>query len=175
MAVRDVVRMGNRQLATPSDVLENIESLGRDYPGLEELIQDMRDTMAAEGGIGIAAPQIGVNLRVIIFGFEEASDVPDEYYVPFTILINPEIKVLSDEMVDGWEGCLSLPGFRGVVPRYTKIEYRGFDPDGNRIVREVEGYHARVVQHENDHLDGILYPARIKDFRRFGFEDALDF
>ncbi len=173
MALLSVVKMGNQQLATPSDYLENFEKLGRNYPGLNELIQNMKDTMDEEGGIGIAAPQIGSNLRVIMFGFEDGDSVPEDRYIPFTVLINPVITILSDEMVDGWEACLSLPGFRGLVPRYKHIEYQGFAPDGQCISRQVEGYHARVVQHENDHLEGILYPQRIKDFKYFGFEEAF--
>ena len=175
MSVRNVVRMGNPQLFTPSIPLENIEALGRRSPGLEELLQDMFDTMQEEGGVGIAAPQIGVNLRVVMFGIETSPRYPEAPEVPFTVLINPEIRPLSEVMEDGWEGCLSVPGLRGVVARYAHIEYRGFDPEGQLLVREVTGFHARVVQHECDHLDGILYPMRIRDFRLFGFEDALDF
>ena len=165
--------MGSKQLATPSLPLDNFEQLGRSYPGLSQLINDMLDTMEDGGGVGIAAPQIGCNQRVIIFGFDKSERYPDVEPIPLTLLINPVIKVLSEEMVDGWEGCLSVPGLRGLVPRYNHIEYRGFDPDGNRIHCVAEGFHARVVQHECDHLDGILYPQRIKDLRYFGFEDEL--
>ena len=133
----------------------------------------MKDTMLEEGGVGIAAPQIGCNKRVIIFGFEENSRYPNEKSVPFTILINPAYKILSNEMVDAWEGCLSVPGLRGLVPRYNQIEYSGYDPEGNLITRIAEGFHARVVQHEYDHLDGILFPQRLKDLKYFGFEDEL--
>lgn len=174
MAIKKVVKMGNKQLATPSLPLKDFEKFGRSYPGFSQLINDMIDTMTDEGGVGIAAPQIGCNQRVIIFGFDKSKRYPDEKQVPLTILVNPVIKVLSDELVDGWEGCLSVPGLRGLVARYNKIEYSGFDPDGNRINRIAEGFHARVVQHEYDHLDGILYPQRLKDLRFFGFEDELD-
>ena len=165
--------MGSKQLATPSSPLEHFERYGRSYPGLSQLLEDMFDTMRKESGIGLAAPQIGTNLRVVIFGFEESQRYPQEKEVPFTILINPEIKPLSDDMEEAWEACLSIPGLRGLVPRYTEIEYSGFEPDGNLICRKVEGFHARVVQHECDHLDGVLYPQRIKDLRFFGFEDEL--
>lgn len=133
----------------------------------------MKDTMTEKGGVGIAAPQIGCNLRVIMFGFEKSIRYPNELPVPFTILINPVIEILSDEMVDGWEGCLSVPGLRGLVPRYEKIKYSGFDLEKNPIERIVDGFHARVVQHECDHIDGILFPLRIKDMRHFGFEDEI--
>ena len=125
------------------------------------------------GGVGLAAPQIGCNKRVIIFGFEKNERYPDEVEIPFTVLINPIINILSPEMIDGWEGCLSVPGLRGLVPRYNKIEYKGHDVNGGCITRVVEGFHARVIQHEYDHLDGILYPQRLKDLRFFGFEDEL--
>jgi peptide deformylase len=129
--------------------------------------------MIDEGGVGIAAPQIGSNQRVIMFGFEENPRYPDAGPIPFTILINPVITFLSSEMVDGWEGCLSVPGLRGLVPRYNHIKYSGYDEKGQLITRVVDGFHARVVQHETDHLDGILYPQRIKDLRFFGFEEEL--
>lgn len=173
MAIKKIVKMGNKLLATPSLPLENFEQYGRSYPGLSQLISDMEDTMAEEGGVGIAAPQIGCNLRVIMFGFDKNERYPNEAEIPLTILINPVIKVLSDEMDDAWEGCLSVPGLRGLVSRYSKIEYSGFDPDGKRISCIAEGFHARCVQHECDHLDGILYPQRLKDLRYFGFEDEL--
>jgi peptide deformylase len=171
MAVKHVVKMGNRELATPSIPLENPENPNLSF--LEQLLSDMHDTMEEEGGIGIAAPQIGCNYRVIMFGFEESERYPDEQAVPFTILINPTITFLSDEWVDGWEGCLSVPGLRGLVPRCNKIEYSGYNQLGQRITCIAEGFHARVVQHEYDHLDGILYPQRIKDLRLFGFEDEI--
>ncbi len=144
-----------------------------DSPELTELLQDMRDTMAHLNGAGLAAPQIGVGLRVVIFGVRGNPRYPDVEEVPDTVLINPTLTPLSDEMEEGWEGCLSVPGMRGWVPRYTRLKYAGYDQHGKRFVREVSGFHARVVQHEVDHLDGMLYPMRIKDFTRFGFNDAL--
>ena len=163
MAIKKVVKLGNKQLATPSLPLENFEQYGRSYPGLTELLTDMLDTMAEKKGIGIAAPQIGQNLRVIMFGFDKSERYPNRAPVPFTILINPVIKILSDEMDEAWEGCLSVPGLRGLVPRYNKIEYSGFDPDANPIKGIAEGFHAHMLQHECDHLDGILFPQRLKD------------
>ena len=133
----------------------------------------MRDTMHAHDGAGIAAPQIGVPLRVVIFGMEHNPRYPDADPVPYTELVNPVLTPLTDEEEDGWEGCLSVPGFRGVVPRFTRLRYEGFDPAGRPIRRDVDGFHARVVQHECDHLDGILYPQRIRDMRQFGFTDVL--
>jgi peptide deformylase len=133
----------------------------------------MRDTMKAQNGAGLAAPQIGVGARVVIFGVERNPRYPDADPVPYTEVVNPVITPLTDEVEDGWEGCLSVPGMRGVVPRWTRIRYTGFDPQGNPIDREASGFHARVVQHECDHLDGILYPMRIEDFSRFGFTDVL--
>lgn len=140
---------------------------------LEELLADMRDTMRAADGAGLAAPQIGVPLRVVIFGVEANPRYPDAEPVPYTELVNPVLTPLGDEEEDGWEGCLSVPGFRGVVPRFTRLRYEGFDPRGHAIRREASGFHARVVQHETDHLDGILYPQRIRDMRKFGFTDIL--
>jgi peptide deformylase len=142
-------------------------------PELRELVADMEDTMRHLSGAGLAAPQIGVDLRLVIFGFESNPRYPAAEPVPFTVLINPELVPVPEEMEDGWEGCLSVPGLRGVVPRYAHLRYRGFDVDGTPIDRTVSGFHARVVQHECDHLDGILYPMRIRDFSRFGFIDAL--
>jgi peptide deformylase len=142
-------------------------------PQLAELLTDMRDTMAALSGAGLAAPQIGVGLQVVIFGIEHNPRYPDAETVPYTELINPVITPLGDEMVDGWEGCLSVPGLRGRVPRYRRLRYQGFDPDGNPIDRTVSDFHARVVQHECDHLAGILYPMRIRDFTHFGFIEEL--
>lgn len=169
MAILSVIKMGNTQLATPSlPVVDFSDAV------LSQLLINMKDTMQVENGVGIAAPQIGFNLRVVMFGMQYSPRYPEEGAIPFTILINPVINPLSDEMTDGWEGCLSVPGLRGLVPRYTKINYTGFLPDGTPISRTVEGFHARVVQHECDHLDGILYPQRIKDLRYFGFEDSLD-
>ncbi|MCC6303289.1 MAG: peptide deformylase [Gammaproteobacteria bacterium] len=168
MAVRKVLRMGNPlllQVAEP--VIEfGTEELGR-------LIEDMFDTMAAEAGAGLAAPQIGVSRRVVIFGVEKNPRYPDVEEVPTTVLINPVISPLGSEMEEGWEGCLSVPGLRGRVPRHARVRYSGHDQYGGRIEREVSGFHARVVQHECDHLDGILYPRRIRDLRLFGFEPEL--
>ena len=171
MSIKRVLKMGHRVLGTPSLPLDNPSK--PDLTFLKPLLRDMQDTMLEEGGVGIAAPQIGCNRRVILFGFEDNARYPDELAVPFTVLINPMIKALSEEMIDGWEGCLSVPGLRGLVPRYTKIEYSGYDQAGQLITRRADGFHARVVQHECDHLDGVLYPQRIKDLRYFGFEDEL--
>lgn len=168
MTIKPVIKMGNEKLASPSLPVMNFSN-----GELKELVNDMRDTMREKGGVGIAAPQIGCNLRVVMFGFEYNERYPKEKPVPFTVLINPVIEVLSDEMVDGWEGCLSVPGLRGLVPRYKKIQYSGYDLEGNPISRTAEGFHARVVQHECDHIDGILFPRRIKDMMFFGFEDEL--
>lgn len=144
-----------------------------DTPELHALIADMEDTMRALDGAGLAAPQIGVGLRVVVFGFEANSRYPEAGSVPYTVLINPVLTALSEEVQEGWEGCLSVPGLRGVVPRWQHLRYQGFDPCGNSIDRTVDGFHARVVQHETDHLDGILYPMRMRDFSRFGFTDVL--
>jgi len=168
MAVQVIQRMGNQQLSSPSRPIVDFRD-GR----LKQVIDDMRDTMLAEGGVGIAAPQIGVSLRIIMFGFETNPRYPNESPVPFTVLINPIIEPLSAELVDGWEGCLSVPGLRGLVPRYKKIRYQGYDVNGQYIERIAENFHARVLLHECDHLDGILFPYRIKDLRFFGFEDEL--
>jgi peptide deformylase len=142
-------------------------------PQLHELIADMRDTMAQLNGAGLAAPQIGVPQRVVIFGVARNPRYPDAEEVPDTVLINPVITPLGDEVEEAWEGCLSVPGMRGVVPRFKRLRYRGFDESGNPIDRSVEGFHARVVQHECDHLDGILYPMRIRDMSKFGFVEVL--
>jgi peptide deformylase len=166
--IRDVLRMGDPRLLERSrEVTETRSAL------IAALLEDMRDTMRAHNGAGLAAPQIGVGLRVVIFGVERNPRYPDVEPVPYTELINPVLAPLSDEMEDGWEGCLSVPGLRGVVPRYRRMRYRGFDPAGNVIERDVDGFHARVVQHECDHLDGVLYPMRVRDFTRFGFTDVL--
>jgi peptide deformylase len=142
-------------------------------PELEALVADMFDTMRAVNGAGLAAPQIGVNLQLVIFGFSQNTRYPDMLPVPETVLLNPTLAPLSEQVEDGWEGCLSVPGLRGVVPRWASLRYEGVDQYGNAIKREVDGFHARVVQHECDHLAGILYPMRIKDFSRFGFVDIL--
>lgn len=171
MSIKRVLKMGNPILGTASLPLANPSN--PDFAFLTPLLRDMQDTMREEGGVGIAAPQIGCNRRIILFGFEDNARYPEESAIPLTLLINPVIRALSDEMVDGWEGCLSVPGLRGLVPRYQHIEYSGYDQTGEFIRRTVSGFHARVVQHECDHLDGILYPQRIKDLRFFGFEDEL--
>ena len=168
MAVRRVLKMGDPLLLRVAEPVRWF-----DTPELNTLIQDMLDTMAALNGAGLAAPQIGVSERVVIFGVDRNPRYPDAEPVPMTVLINPEIEILTDEMDDGWEGCLSVPGLRGLVPRYTRLRYRGVDQHGKRFEREAHGFHARVVQHECDHLDGILYPMRLKDIRSFGYEEAL--
>jgi len=142
-------------------------------PELRALVADMKDTMAAKDGAGLAAPQIGVSQRVVIFGVQKNPRYPDAEDVPFTVLVNPKLVMLTREVESDWEGCLSVPGMRGVVPRYTKLRYSGTDEEGNPIEREAEGFHARVVQHECDHLDGILYPQRMQDMSTFGFTKEL--
>ena len=166
--IRDVLKMGDPRLWLVSDPVERVGSRE-----LDELLADMRDTMNAHNGAGLAAPQIGVPLRVVIFGVDYNPRYPDAEPVPYTELVNPVLTPLTDEVEEGWEGCLSVPGLRGVVPRYTALRYEGFDPKGNPISREVDGFHARVVQHECDHLDGILYPMRMPDMRRFGYTEVL--
>ena len=166
--IRPVLRMGDPRLWQKSLPVENFGT-----PELLELVQDMRDTMGHLNGAGLAAPQIGVQLRVVIFGVTSNPRYPDIEPVPDTLLINPVLTPLSGEEEEGWEGCLSVPGMRGWVPRFKKLRYAGYDERGRRFQREVEGFHARVVQHEVDHLDGVLYPMRIRDFTRFGFNEAL--
>ena len=166
--IRPALRMGDARLLRRS---REISEFGTQE--LHGLIEDMFDTMRHMEGVGLAAPQIGIDLRVVIFGFASNPRYPDAAAVPETVLINPVLTPLTDEMEDGWEGCLSVPGLRGLVPRYTALAYAGFDQFGNRIEREVSGFHARVVQHECDHLDGILYPTRIKDLRQFGYTEVL--
>lgn len=168
MTIKAVLRMGDPRLLEIAAAITHF-----DTPELHELVQDLMDTMRAEDGAGLAAPQIGVGLRVVVFGFDKNERYPDAEPVPQTILINPLIEVLAEEREDCWEGCLSVPGLRGVVPRYTHIRYTGYDPLGNPIEREARHFHARVVQHECDHLDGILYPQRMSDMRRFGFTEVL--
>ena len=148
-----------------------VEKLGT--PELKALVEDMKETMKAKNGAGLAAPQIGVGQRVVIFGVEKNTRYPDAEPVPFTVLVNPKLTFLTREVEQDWEGCLSVPGMRGVVPRYTRLRYSGFDEHGNPIEREAEGFHARVVQHECDHLDGILYPQRMTDMATFGFIEEL--
>jgi len=166
--IRDVLKMGDPRLLERS---RPVEAFGT--PELLQLIADMHDTMAHLNGAGLAAPQIAVPLRVVIFGVKRNPRYPDAEEVPDTVLVNPVIAPIGDEIEEGWEGCLSVPGMRGVVPRFRRLRYRGFDESGNPIDRTVEGFHARVVQHEVDHLDGILYPMRMHDLSRFGFVDVL--
>ena len=166
--IRPVLRMGDPRLWESSAPVAEFGT-----PELDQLITDMRDTMAHLNGAGLAAPQIGVGLRVVIFGVKGNPRYPDVEEVPDTVLINPQIRPLADEIEEGWEGCLSVPGMRGWVPRWRRIHYSGFDEHGKRFERTVEGFHARVVQHECDHLDGVLYPMRIRDFTRFGFIEEL--
>jgi peptide deformylase len=168
MAVRSILRLGDpvlRQIAAP------VTQLGT--PALRELVHDMLDTMRANDGAGLAAIQIGVSQRVVVFELNANPRYPDADSVPLTVLVNPEIEILDEERDLGWEGCLSVPGMRGLVPRYRRLRYRGYDELGQPIDRTVEGFHARVVQHECDHLDGILYPQRIEDMAAFGFQEEL--
>lgn len=168
MPIRPVLKMGEPLLLAKAAPVTEF-----DTPELHALIADLFDTMIATNGVGIAAPQIGVSLQVVVFGFEHNARYPDADAVPQTILLNPVITPLSEAVEDGWEGCLSVPGLRGVVPRYTQIRYQGFDQFGTPIDRTVSGFHARVVQHECDHLFGILYPQRITDMTQFGYTDVL--
>ncbi|CAG9180648.1 peptide deformylase [Cupriavidus pampae] len=166
--IRDILKMGDSRLLRIAQPVTRFNT-----PELRALVEDMFDTMAYANGAGLAAPQIGVDLQVVIFGFDRAPNQPDRPMVPKTVLINPVIEPLSEEREDGWEGCLSVPGLRGVVPRYTHLRYSGYDIEGHRIERVADGFHARVVQHECDHLLGVLYPMRIEDFSRFGFTEVL--
>jgi len=168
MAIKPVLKMGDPRLL---EVAQNVKKFGT--PELEALIQDMHETMEALNGAGLAAPQIGVGLQVMIFGVKRNPRYPDAEEVPYTVLVNPELVPLTEEIEQDWEGCLSVPGLRGMVPRFTRLRYRGSDQYGRPIDRSVEGFHARVVQHECDHLQGILYPMRITNFRTFGFTDVL--
>ena len=168
MTVREILKMGDPRLLRIAQPVTTF-----DAPELHELVADMFDTMKAAQGAGLAAPQIGVDLQLVIFGFSQNARYPDRPAVPITVLLNPVITPLDGEMVDGWEGCLSVPGLRGVVPRYARLRYRGFDQFGGPVDRVVDGFHARVVQHECDHLVGTLYPMRIRDFSRFGFTEVL--
>ncbi len=166
--IREVLKMGDPRLLQQARRLQQF-----DTPELHALLADMRDTMAHLSGAGLAAPQIGVDLQVVIFGVEQNERYPQAEEIPHTVLINPALTPLSDELEEDWEGCLSVPGLRGMVPRHARLRYQGFDEKGNRIDRSVSGFHARVVQHECDHLLGILYPMRIRDFSKFGFIQAL--
>jgi peptide deformylase len=169
MTVHRIVRMGDPRLRQPAAPVEIF-----DTPELHRLVADMWETMRANDGAGLAAIQIGVPLRVVVFGVERSPRYPDAPPVPETVLVNPEITPLTQEQEEGWEGCLSVPGMRGLVPRVTRIRYRGLDPHGTPIEREADGFHARVVQHECDHLDGILYPQRIRNRQSFGFIEELE-
>lgn len=168
MAVRPILRMGDPRLLEPSQLVKQF-----DTAALHSLVQDLFDTMRAHDGAGIAAPQIAVPLQVVIFGFERNLRYPDAPPIPETVLINPVIEFVDDRLEDGWEGCLSVPGLRGEVPRFSAIRYSGYTPKGDRFERTAEGFHARVVQHECDHLAGVLYPTKIRDLRRFGFREEL--
>lgn len=168
MAVREILKMGDPRLLR---VAQPVAGFGT--AALAALIVDMKDTMLAANGAGLAAPQIGVDLQLVIFGFERNQRYPDAPPVPMTVLINPAITPLSADESEGWEGCLSVPGLRGWVPRWSRIRYTGVDPQGRLIDREVDGFHATVVQHECDHLIGRLYPTRMRDFTRFGFTEVL--
>jgi peptide deformylase len=168
MAVKSVLKMGDPILLQQAQPVEQF-----DTPALHALIQDMQDTMAALSGAGIAAPQIGVSLQVVIFGIGQNPRYPDAESVPYTVLINPTLTPIGEDIEEGWEGCLSVPGMRGVVPRFKHLRYRGYDQFGVEIDRTVTAFHARVAQHEVDHLLGVLYPMRIRDMRLFGFSDTL--
>ncbi|MEI7428719.1 MAG: peptide deformylase [Betaproteobacteria bacterium] len=170
MAIRNILKMGEPLLFQESSLVSP-SLIATDE--IQSIIQDLLDTMTAANGAGLAAPQIGVPLQIVVFGFEKNNRYPNEAPVPQTILINPIITPLSDEKVSGWEGCLSVPGLRGVVPRFLHIRYQGFDQHGNSIDRQVSGFHARVVQHECDHLIGKLYPMRVEDLTQFGFTEVL--
>lgn len=163
-----ILKMGDPRLLKVSDAIHEF-----DTPALHQLIADMFETMQHANGAGLAAPQIGINLQLVIFGFKKNLRYPDAPNVPETVLINPVLTPLSDEMDDAWEGCLSVPGMRGLVPRWSQLRYEGFDQYGQKISRDVDGFHARVVQHETDHLNGVLYPMRIKDLTQFGFTEVL--
>ncbi len=170
MAVRPILKMGTPSLFAPSAPwpMDKFNS-----PELHALLTDMKDSMAAANGAGLAAPQIGENVRVVIFEVADNPRYPDREHIPFTMLINPSIEAIGADSEEGWEGCLSVPGLRGVVVRPAKVRYTGFNEKGQKIDRTVDGFHARVVQHECDHLDGILYPMRVKDFSRFGYTEIL--
>ena len=168
MAIREILKMGHPTLLEVAKPVEKFNT-----PELDSIIEDMIDTMRENDGAGLAAPQIGLGMQLVIFGFDSNERSPEAAQVPFTVLINPVITPIGDEEEDGWEGCLSVPGLMGVVPRFKKIRYQGKDQHGNEIDREVDGFHARVVQHECDHLIGKLYPMRIRDFSQFGYLDTL--
>lgn len=168
MAVREVIRMGDQRLLQPAAPVADPTA-----PEIVALVEDMLDTMRALNGAGLAAPQIAVGLQLVIFGGFRSPRYPDAEEIPFTVLMNPVLEPVSDEMEEGWEGCLSVPGMRGLVPRHVRLRYRGVGLNGETIDRTVSDFHARVVQHECDHLAGVLYPMRIRDLRNFGFADVL--
>ena len=169
MAIREILKMGDERLLRVAQPVTQFNT-----PTLQALLQDLNDTMVAANGAGLAAPQIGVDLQVVVFGSGEVNlRYPDAPVVPYTVLINPVLTPLGEDQEEGWEGCLSVPGLRGMVPRYTHLRYQGFDPQGQPIDRTVEGFHARVVQHECDHLMGVLYPMRVRNFSRFGYTEVL--
>mgnify|MGYP003325855172 FL=1 len=168
MAIREILKMGHPTLLEVAKPVEKFNT-----SELDSIIEDMIDTMKENDGAGLAAPQIGLGMQLVIFGFDSNERYPEADQVPFTVLINPVITPIGNEEEDGWEGCLSVPGLMGVVPRFKKIRYQGKDQHGNEIDREVDGFHARVVQHECDHLIGKLYPMRIRDFSQFGYLDTL--
>jgi peptide deformylase len=168
MAVREILKMGDPRLLR---IAQPVRAF--DTPELHALVADMMDTMAAANGAGLAAPQIGVDLQLVVFGFQRNVRYPEAPPVPMTVLINPVITPLDEAVEEGWEGCLSVPGLRGIVPRYTRIRYTGVDMQGQAIEREAEGFHARVVQHECDHLIGRLYPTRMTDLSKLGFTSVL--
>ena len=169
MVERTVLRMGDPDLHRIASPVSEFAT-----PALDALVRDLWETMAARGGVGLAATQIGELQRVVVFGVEHSERYPDAPPIPFTVLVNPEIEFLDDALVDGWEGCLSLPGLRGLVPRCHHVRYAGLDERGGRIERETEGFHARLVQHECDHLDGVLYPMRMCDMSQFGFDEEIN-
>ncbi len=168
MTIREVLKMGDPRLLHPARPVETFAT-----EALRNLVRDMTDTMRHMDGAGLAAPQIGVDLQVVIFALDQNPRYPDADEIPLTVLINPVLTPLDDVMEEGWEGCLSLPGLRGLVPRHLKLRYQGFDAEGGAIDRTVEGFHARVVQHETDHLKGVLYPMRMKDLSKLGFTEVL--
>jgi peptide deformylase len=168
MAIREILRMGNPILLKEAEKVKKFAT-----PEIHELIKDMIETMKDADGAGLAAPQVGESIQLVIFGFDKNERYPEAEEIPFTVLINPVITPLTQDKEDDWEGCLSVPGMRGVVPRYKEINYKGYDQYGNEIDRNVEGFHARVVQHECDHLLGILYPTRIENMKLFGFHDEI--
>jgi len=166
--IREILKMGDPRLLA---IARPVEDIGD--PALKDIIADLYETMRAANGVGLAAPQVGIGLRLMIFGFESNPRYPDEKPVPMTTIINPWMELLTEETEDGWEGCLSVPGMRGLVPRATHIRYGGTLEDGTALEREARGFHARVFQHESDHLNGVLYQHRIRDLTRFGFIEAL--